>query len=191
MKHPFRNLALAATLVIGGGLIGPQIGVGANDLSGGPVSGSLISTGPRTVFVPISSYRAYDSRTDFTNGKMDAAQAGDVGRNQRPIFAGSENQTGPNLFDTVPGNVVAVTYNVQAVQTEGRGFMHVDGFFNADGSASTLLWSQSGERVSNSGVAFLTSAFDELGFLGVYVGGSGGKTHVIIDITGFYVDART
>ena len=107
------------------------------------------------------------------------------------MFAGYENQDLPNLFDTVLGNVVAVTYNVQAVQTEGSGFMHIDGFFNANVSASTLVWSRSGEQVSNSGVAYLTSAFDELGALGIYVGGGTGKAHVIIDITGFSVDAAT
>ncbi len=163
MNHQIRNLALAATLLIGGGVVGVQAGVGASAAPVDSLSGSVISTGPRTLFVPISSYRAYDSRTDTVNGKIDAAQAGDVGRNQRPVYAAYENQGLPNLFDTVPGDVVAVTYNVQAVQTEGSGFMHVDGFFTADGSASTLVWSRTGERVSNSGVAYLTSAFDDPG----------------------------
>ena len=152
---------------------------------------TAISTGPRTVFVPISSYRSYDSRLDTFNGKIDSADAGDPGRNQRPVYAAFENQTGADLFDTVPGDVVAVAYNVQAIQTEGSGFMHIDGFGNADGSASTLVWDRTGQRVSNSGVAYMTSAFDDPGALGVYVGGVGGKTHVIIDITGFYVDAAT
>jgi hypothetical protein len=185
MIKPIRALAVAIALAATGVVIGPQLGA----LAQADVAiDRAISTGPRTFFVPISSYRAYDSRAD-PNGKIDSAQAGDIGRNQRPVFAAFENQADPNLFDTVAGDVVAVTYNVQAIQTEGRGFMHVDGFFYADGSASTLVWNTTGQRVSNSGVAYLTSAFDEAGALGVYVGGVGGKTHVIIDITGFYVDA--
>jgi len=188
MNHRIRNLAIAASLVVGGGLVGAQSASGAPTDS---ARGSMISTGARTFFVPISSYRAYDSREDTFSGKMDAAQAGDVGRNQRPVYAAFENQQLPSLFDLVPGNVVAVAYNVQAIQTEGSGYMHIDGFGNADGSASTLVWSRTGERVSNSGVALLTSAFDEGGALGVYVGGGTGRTHVIIDITGFYVDAST
>lgn len=191
MKNHVRHLAIAATLLVGGGLIGIQSGIGSAAEPTDALSGSIISTGPRTLFVPISSYRAYDSRTDTASGKIDARQAGDVGRNQRPVYAGYENQDGPDLFASVPGDVVAVAYNVQAIQTEGSGFMHVDGFFYADGSASTLVWSRSGEQVSNSGVAYLTSAFDDPGALGVYVGGGTGRAHVIIDITGFYVDATT
>ncbi len=191
MKHQIRNLAIAAALVAGGGLIGAQPAIQA---APGPVDSSsdtILSTGPRTFFVPISSYRAYDSRTDTASGKIDARQAGDFGRNPRPVFAAFENQNLPDLFDSVPGDVVAVTYNVQAVRTEGSGFMHIDGFFTADGSASTLVWSTTGERVSNSGVAYLTSAFDQEGALGVYVGGGTGRADVVIDITGFYVDADT
>jgi len=188
MIKPIRAVTAAIALVTAGVVVGPQLSALAQvDVAGD----TIISTGPRTVFVPISSYRAYDSRTDTFNGKIDSTQAGDPGRNQRPVYAAFENQVGPDLFDTVDGNVVAVSYNVQAVQTEGRGFMHVDGFFTADGSASTLLWDRTGQRVSNSGVAYLTSAFDDPGALGVYVGGVGGRTHVIIDITGFYVDSAT
>ena len=188
MLTPIRAVAAAIALAAAGVVVGPQLGALAQtDVT----SDSVISTGPRTVFVPISAYRAYDSRDDLRDGKIDSVDAGAVGRNQRPVFAGFENQEGPDLFDTVPGDVVAVTYNVQAIQTEGRGFMHVDGFGNADGSASTLVWDTTGERVANSGVALLTSAFDDSGALGVYVGGIGGRTHVIIDITGFYVDETT
>jgi hypothetical protein len=188
MIKPIRAIVAAVALTATGVVVGPQLGALAQtDVA----SGTMISTGPRTVFVPISSYRAYDSRLDTFSDKIDSAEAGDIGRNQRPVNAARKNQVGPNLFDTVPGDVVAVTYNVQAIQTEGRGFMHVDGFFYADGSASTLVWNTTGQRVSNSGVAYLTSAFDEPGAMGVYVGGVGGKTHVIIDITGFYVDAAT
>lgn len=184
MLTPIRTLAAAAALMVTGAVVGPQlVALAHTDVA----RDGIISTGPTTSFVPISAYRAYDSRADTFNGKIDSAQAGDPGRNQRAVFAGFENQSGPDLFDSVTSEVVAVTYNVQAIQTEGRGFMHVDGFGTADGSASTLVWDRTGQRVANSGVAFLTSAFDDPGALGVYVGGLGGKTHVIIDITGFYV----
>lgn len=187
MIKPIRAAVVAVALAVTGVVIGPQLGALAQtDVA----SDTAISTGPRTVFVPISAYRAYDSRDDSL-GKIDSAQAGDIGRNQRPVFAGFEDQRGPDLFDSVAGDVVAVAYNVQAIQTEGRGFMHVDGFGTADGSASTLVWDRTGQRVSNSGVALMTSAFDFPDALGVFVGGLGGKTHVIIDITGFYVDAAT
>ena len=147
----------------------------------------VISTGPESHFVPVSSYRAYDSRTDTIQGKIFASQAGDVGRNQRPVYAPYFEQDGAPL---IPLDAVAVTYNVQAIQTEGSGYMHVDGFGSADGSASTLVWDRTGERVANSGVALLTSAFDDPGALGVYVNGSAdAASHVIIDITGYYVTA--
>lgn len=184
MLTPIRTLAAAAALMVTGVVVSPQlVALAQTDVA----RDEIISTGPTTNFVPISAYRAYDSRDDMFNGKIDSARAGEPGVNQRAVYAGFENQSGPDLFDSVPGEVVAVTYNVQAIQTEGRGFMHVDGFGTADGSASTLVWDRTGQRVANSGVAFLTSAFDDPGALGVYVGGLGGKTHVIIDITGFYV----
>jgi hypothetical protein len=66
--------------------------------------------------------------------------------------------------------------------------MQIDGFFLADGDTSTIVWNESGERIANSGVAQLTSAFDEQGALGVYVNGStDAASHVIIDITGYFV----
>jgi hypothetical protein len=187
MLTPIRSLAAAAVLAVAGVAVGPPLSALAQtDIA----SDTIISTGPRTVFVPISAYRTYDSRTDSL-GKIDSADAGDVGTNQRPVFAGFENQAGPDLFDSVGGDVVAVAYNVQAIQTEGRGFLQVDGFGTADGTASTLVWDTTGQRVANSGVAYMTSAFDFPDALGVYVGGLGGKTHVIIDITGFFVDTAT
>lgn len=182
-RHPRWRTAIAAgAFVVGGALSVPAIGW-ATDI--GTANQTTISTGAPANFVPIQAFRAYDSRNDTVNGKIDGDQAGDVGRNQRPIWALGINETGEQL---IPSNASAVTYAVSVVQTEAAGFIEIDGFFYADGKQATIVWNGPGARLSNSGVALLSSAFDELGFLGAYVEGApGAKTHVIIDITGYYV----
>lgn len=182
-RHPRWKTAIAAgAFVVGGAISVPAIGW-ATDI--GTANQTTISTGAPANFVPISAFRAYDSRNDTVNGKIDGAQAGDVGRNQRPIWALGVNETGEQL---IPSDASAVTYAVSVIQTESSGFIEIDGFFNADGEQATIVWNGPGARLSNSGVALLTSAFDELGFLGAYVEGApGAKAHVIIDITGYYV----
>jgi hypothetical protein len=181
-RRPMRTIGAAVAIVGAGALIGPQLAVNADSTP--TPERSTIQIGPETVFVPVESYRAYDSRSD-TEGKIRASQAGDIGRNQRPVWAPYENQEAPAL---IPADAIAVTYNATAVQTEGSGFMQIDGFFLADGDTSTIVWNTAGQRIANSGVAQLTSAFDEQGALGVYVNGSSdAASHVIIDITGYFV----
>jgi hypothetical protein len=184
LTKPLRTIAAGAALIGAGALIGPQLAVNAGPAA--TTERESIQIGPETVFVPVEAYRAYDSRTD-TEGKIRASQAGDIGRNQRPVFAPYENQNEPAL---IPVDATAVSYTVTAVQTEGSGFLQVDGFFLADGNTSTIVWDGTGRRIANSGVAQLTSAFDEQGALGVYVNGSpDAATHVIIDITGYFTPA--
>lgn len=193
MKTRIGNIAAAVGLVAAGVLIGTQTGIGAAATPVDSLSATMVTYGPRTEFVPISSYRTFDSRTsapppDRTVSKLPR------GDNPRWVFVGNNDEQTTDPFFAAPGRVVAVTYNVQAVQTEGSGFLHIDGAGYADGSSSTLAWSGSGERVSNSGVAYVVSSTidpeDARGELGIYVGG-GGRAHVIIDITGYYVEATT
>ena len=190
VKSHIGKLAIAASLFVAGGLIGARSGIGAAADPVKSMSGSVVTYGPRTEFVPISSYRTFDSRLDSPAAKLPI----DEGNNPLSVYVGNSDGQTTDPFFAAPGRVVAVTYNVQAVQTEGSGFIHVDGIGYADGSASTLVWSRTGERISNSGAAYVVSSEldpeDARGELGIFIGGTG-RAHVIIDITGYYVEASS
>ena len=184
-----RSLVARAALVAGAALVG-VVGTARLDALAGPVVSGELSTGARSVFVPIESFRVYDSRADAQpepwGGKL--RPSSDVDANRRPVWIAYE--AGGDGTRLIPFEASAVTYNVQVVQTEGSGHLAVDGFGFVDGSTSTIVWDGPGQRRSGSGVAMVTSAFDDAGALGLIVGGGpGAGAHVIVDVTGYYVDA--
>ncbi|NKB41135.1 MAG: hypothetical protein GKR86_08845 [Ilumatobacter sp.] len=141
-----------------------------------------LNAGAASVFVPIPSFRAYDTR-EF-GGKFPRG-------NPVSVFVGSEYNG--ETFG-VPVDATAVTFNVTAVDTENRGYIQV---FNEEGTSpgdtSTVNWTQTGQNIANSGTVALTrdNPFndDVVGFE-VYVGGpENAKTHILIDITGYYIPA--
>lgn len=136
----------------------------------------VLVEGTASLFVPISSYRAYDSRND-PSGKW---VSGDFG-------------LGPVLADEfgdlrIPGTATAVAFNVAAVGTEHRGFVQVYGPGTDLFSTSTVNWTQWGLNIANSGSTMIGESDGELGLMGLAVGGpAGARTHIIVDITGYYI----
>lgn len=179
MNVPIRSALIACGLLVGA--IAAPIVSGTQRHE--PVAEA--SASDASVFVPIESYRAVDTRLQGTRTKL-GRSADD------PTLDGFGVATGVR-FDLesdarIPANAVAVTYNVTVTETEGAGFVQIDGWAFATGGTSTVNWSGPGETVANSGVARLTSAFGEPAQVGIYVGGaSGAQTHVVLDITGYYL----
>ncbi len=147
-------------------------------------------------FVAISSYRTMDNRFDGYAGefgaKMGRTEDNFLGGISIPVYVQFELEPGGSNQIQFPDEAVAVTYNVTVTGTEGAGFVQVDGFGSADGSTSTVNWSEANQTIANSGVALLGSAFDDPGAVGVYLGGTtDAKAHVILDITGYYMPIAT
>jgi hypothetical protein len=128
-----------------------------------PPSGSLI-----TLLTPI---RIYDSRSDAV-----------------PL-GGAKLASGETVIVTVsvPDEtrfLTAAFLNVTVTQTEGSGFLRVNGT-DASGTqpipaTSNVNWSQNGQTLAN---LVLTTVGSEFG-VDVFAGG-GGRTHVIVDLQGY------
>lgn len=141
-----------------------------------------LNAGEPSVFVPIPPFRTYDSR-DWDE-KM-------------PSGAWVQGLAG-SVFDGetfgVPLDATAVTFNVTAVDTENRGYIQI---YNEEGTeagdTSTVNWTQTGQNIANSGTVALSKYDDGTGKavdFWAYVGGPpNAKTHILIDITGYYIPA--
>ncbi len=136
-------------------------------------------TGGPSVFTPISPVRAYDSRMTAypVNGVL--------ARNSSRVISikdGHDAIGAVNLVDAVPAGATAVTYNLTATGTTGPNFLAV-----TPGDATTFTASAinfgTGESVANGGVIKLDASRQ----VKVWCGDQTGSTHVIIDITGYYL----
>ncbi|MDG1267134.1 MAG: hypothetical protein P8O03_12490, partial [Ilumatobacter sp.] len=136
-------------------------------------------------FVPIPSFRITDTRDWAGKIPSSASLQGVAGY----VIDGE------NFW--VPLDATAVTFNVTAVDTENRGYIQI---YNEEGTeagdTSTVNWTQTGQNIANSGTVALTRRdFDLDGPVKMvdfvaYVGGPpNAKTHIVVDITGYYIPA--
>ncbi len=188
MNLKLRNALVAAGLLVGGTVAGTGI-VAIADGSPAPSQTrvpEVIRGDVSTVFVPIASYRTLDSRGPSTEKFVRSV---DNSLNPGlPTAHFVQFEQGGDGTIQFPDEAVAVTYNVTVTETEGAGFVQIDGYGNASGTTSTVNWSGADQTVANSGVAILTDAFDDPGALGIWVGGApDAKAHVVLDITGYYM----
>lgn len=152
-------------------LIGAAGAVGLAPLAGSSgASAAPRPSGPLiTLLTPI---RAFDSRVD------------------RTLLGGAKLATGKSVIISVPGFpdetrlLLAVFANVTIVDTEGSGFLLVNG---ADSSGerpvpktSNINWSTNGQILAN---LVLTTVGSESG-IEVFAGGAG-RTHFIVDIQAY------
>lgn len=155
--------------------------MGAIHLSEGePAAAAVPASGAPSLFVPIDAFRSMDTRIEAPVSKIPITSIGPVPRNATFGF-------GP--ISPVPDNATAITYNVTITETEGAGYVQVDRYSTADGSTSTINWTGDGQTHANGGVVQLEPA-DYGTVFGVFVGGApNAQTHIIIDITGYYIPA--
>lgn len=183
MRSSLRALVASAGLLTTGVIAGPMI-LGSSGAA--PVAYAIVD-GQSAYFVAIASYRTMDSREEEPVSKQGRSEDDPFNPGLATPRWVQFELDGPNEIQ-FPDEAVAVTYNVTVTDTEGAGYVQIDGFAYATGETSTVNWTGAGQTVANSGVARLTSAFDEPGALGVFLGGdAAAKAHVIIDITGYYM----
>ena len=90
--------------------------------------------------------------------------------------------------ERIPDEATAVAFNVTVTQTEGAGYVQISPPGTAFGETSTINWTGPDQTVANGGNVLLYEGDFFENNLVFHLGGSGGAgTHVIIDITGYYV----
>lgn len=139
-----------------------------------------LAGGERTsTFTPIEPTRVYDSRVPLP--LPGAVAAG--GRRRLSVRSGRDLTSGA-VFDSnlVPAEATAVSYNVTVTRTIGSGFLTVAPGDAAVARASSINWTEVGQTIANAGIVKI----DGDGAVTVFVGGPGGATDFIIDVTGYY-----
>lgn len=171
--------ASVAALVAAAALTAPTVGVLAQaEVTLDP---GIVSSSEATAFVPVTSYRVFDSRD---GDKMTVLPDDVLPADRVAIFALADTDFNPQI----PAEARAVAYNITITQTEGSGFIDVHGWANFGGATTSVIaWDEGAGRLSNSGTSLLTTSFDDPGHLGITIGGENAAAHVLIDITGYYV----
>ncbi len=132
-----------------------------------------------TTFTPIEPTRVYDSRAS----QPDPGPVGADGQRVINVRTGRDLSTGaPTEFGLVPPEATAVAYNLTVVRTVGAGFATLAPATADRAKASSINWTQSGQTIANAGIVQV----DGGGSLRFFVGGPGGATDFIVDITGYY-----
>jgi hypothetical protein len=147
----------------------------------GSASANFVTAG--ATFVPVTPYRAFDSRsTNICSGAP-----GPFGPNAAYVIDVAVDQNDACNVKIPTENLVAVTYNLTVVNTVGRGFLSVAPTGAAAGGTSAVNWTQTGQIVPNGGVVGVGEAFEAgPGFIVVETGPNG-STNYFIDITGYYI----
>jgi len=133
-------------------------------------------------FHAVTPGRVYDSRagTPQPSGALTLNQSRLVSvAARRSVATGAVEQA-----DFVPAGATAVTANVTVVDTIGAGFLTVNPGGVTSRGAATINWSASGQ-ILNNGVTLTLNGSREVT---VVAGGSGiSGTHVVIDVTGYFL----
>ena len=178
------------------------VAVGTVGVSGGYVVAQFANptASAPSQFVAIDAYRAIDTRESDagrpTAGdiqKFPGTAAGTArpdGRVEKGTFL-LELGTDLDGVQQIPNEAVAVTYTVTVAATTRTGFLSIGGIGEFTANTAALAWVGGGQRETNSSTtatfdSFEDSSGDEL--VVFQVDGEGDvATHVIIDVTGYYV----
>lgn len=187
MPRPIYASFAALGLAVGGLGVGTALAGAGSSPTAFPAAAEA---GAESSFVPIAPYRTLDTREDGDPVDADDNDADKVGMDdpegENPLFVPvpiALEQDG----DQIPDTATAVTYNVTVTETEGAGFVQIDTSPGDQGATSTVNWTGPDQTIANSGVVLLGEAFDDTGFITVYVDGvDGAAAHVVIDITGYF-----
>jgi len=131
-------------------------------------------------FFPITPTRVYDSRWAAAGG-----QVGVIGPTQSRLISIADGRSGagvtiPNL---VPLGAKAITFNLTATSTLGRGWLAITPGNVSGYTASTINYFATGQTLANGGVVTIDPATRQVR---VFCDGNAG-TAFIIDITGYYL----
>ena len=139
-------------------------------LAGPTTAGSLHTVTPT---------RVYDSRSPQPlPGMLDTNQPRtiSVADGRKPISGNVQT------VDLVPPGATAIACNITITETIGSGFATVNPGINEVISASTINWSHSDQTMANG---IIVGIDDERRI--TLIAGGGGSTHIIVDITGYFL----
>ncbi len=133
---------------------------------------------PAAAFVPITPYRAYDSRNAAVPNP--GVIAPNTSRVVNIVNAISEAGTiiTPNV---IPSTARAITYNLTATLTTGDNYLAVTPGLAPSTTVSAINFAAN-RTVANAATVSLDN-----GNIKVFCGGGTGSTHFIIDVTGYYI----
>ncbi len=128
----------------------------------------------------ITPFRAYDSRSPLPSpGVLATGSSRTISVADRRAANGTVNA--PNL---VPPGATAVTLNLTITGTKGNGFLSLNPGSAGSTLTSSINWSSANLSLAN-GLTMMIGAGREIT---VSCGGpAGASTHVIVDITGYYL----
>jgi hypothetical protein len=140
----------------------------------------LAGTGTAGSFHPIDPARVYDSRLAAY-----APNDGLMARNTDRVVSVKDGRDGTGAVvaaDVVPAGATAVAINVTVAGPTGPNFLSVVPGDAASYTASTINW-PGGFDAANGTIVKLDASRQ----LKVFCGDQSGSTHVIIDVTGYYL----
>lgn len=135
---------------------------------------------PPGSFVPIDPVRVFDSRQDAY------PESGVLGPNESKTISVADgrdlagNVTSP---DAVPEGATAVAFNVTVTGTTGPNFVSVVPGDAPGYTTSSINWSGPDQSLANGSIVKL----DDMRQVRIFGGDQTGSTHVVFDITGYYV----
>ncbi len=141
--------------------------------------------GPSTAgaYHPVTPGRVYDSRVADPAGLVGMLSAGTT----RTIsLADRRNFTtgAVDLANFVPAGSTAVTANVTVVDTVGAGFVTLNPGGTSTAVTAGINWSATGQ-ILNNGQSITLDVNRQVTL--VCGGGTGASTHLVVDVTGYYL----
>lgn len=131
-------------------------------------------------FVPIDPVRSFDSRIGAY------AENGLLAPNESKTISVADSHDGVGtiiMADAVPDGATAIAYNVTITGTTGPNFVSVTPGDAAGYTTSTINWSGPDQSLANGGIVKL----DDMRQITLFGGDQTGSTHVIVDVTGYYI----
>jgi hypothetical protein len=184
MRHPRRTTrtigkaTAIGTLAVVGGYLTSTLTASATGAATAVAPAAAAQAAPASGFVPIPSYRAYDSR-------LDPDESGKIFLEEQRFVDVALDIDGS---ERIPDEATAVAFNVTVTQTQGAGYVQMSPPGTAFGDTSTVNWTGPGQTVANGGNVLLYEGdVFENNLVFHLTGGGGAGAHVIIDITGYYV----
>lgn len=132
---------------------------------------------PPAGYIPLTPFRAYDSRWIGAGGPL----AANASRTVSIKDAHDTNTGAMTTPDLVPVGAQAVTYNLTITATAGIGFLAITPAGAASFAASAINWSGPNQDLANGGTVPVSASREVTVW-----GGFTGSTQFIIDVTGYY-----
>jgi len=139
----------------------------------------LASMASAGVLHAISPARVFDSRVNAQPPVFVGTSRTISVADKRDVVSGEVTQ-----WNVVPVGATAIAYNLTIANTVGNGgFLAVNEGGNTVVGASAINWYGSGQKAANASVIKLNASRQVTVICG---GSSGGSTHFIIDVVGYY-----